>query len=109
MKKFALEDFEKVENLEDQIEEDGACILTNEGEEKFFLLDYNKYQFLEQMLDDQNAGRFPAMPAEPLAIKVVTDDDLSDITEEEFEKIKDQLIDALEASLLHKNKGGDLN
>ena len=109
MKKFALEDFEKVENLEDQIEEEGTCILTSEGEERFILLDYDKYQFLEQMLDDENAGKLPRIPTEPLAIKVVTEDDLSDITEEEFEKIKEQLIDALEASLLHKNRSGDLN
>lgn len=109
MKKFALEDFEKVENLEDQIEDNGTCILTSEGEDKFILLDYRKYSFLEKMLDDENAGKLPVMPSEPLAIKVVTDDDLSDITEEEFEKNKEQLIDALEASLFHKDRGGDLN
>ena len=97
MKRIDEEKIKSIDDLQDELD-DGACILQADNQDCLIVLDYQKYQFLVDML----AGEMPSENKQ-IGIRVVSDQDI-DLSEEEFESLKNQLVEALEANFYHKNK-----
>lgn len=97
MKRISEETVKTVVDLEDELE-DGSCLVQIDGQDRLIVLDYKKYPFLIDMLENENQTA-----DKQIGIRVVTDQDI-DLSEEEFEALKNQLVDALETNFYHKNK-----
>ena len=97
MKRISEEDVKEVVDLEDELE-DGSCLVQIDGQDRLIVLDYKKYPFLVEMLENENQTA-----DKQIGIRVVADQDI-DLSEEEFEALKDQLVEALETNFYHKNK-----
>lgn len=105
MKKQAEETISSVLDLKELLE-NGQCVLTKNDQEDLIVLDYEKYQYLLQVLEmqeDNANGTLTLNQANPVGVKIVSDQDI-ELSDEEFEQLKEQLIEALETSFKHKEK-----
>ena len=104
MKKCAEETLDSVLDL-NEVLEDGQCILTKDNQDELIVLDYEKYQYLLQVLamQEDNEGALTLDKVSPVGVKIVSEQDI-ELSDEEFDQLKEQLIEALETSFKHKEK-----
>ncbi|RRC94060.1 hypothetical protein EII25_00860 [Erysipelotrichaceae bacterium OH741_COT-311] len=104
--KIKIKDLNFKEDVK-KIEFGKPLIVTDEDElESYVIMAYDQYQHMENAVFDQVvAERFPINPEE---INVIGAENL-ELTQEEFEELRNRLIEAIEAKLMPKINKGSLS
>lgn len=96
MKRIDIKEIE-LDELSTMVKKEAILVKEN-GLDSFLIVDANQYTELVNLVEaDQNVH------AEPLGVKIVTNAEI-ELTDEEYEKIKAQLLEALDSTFKRKKE-----